>query len=362
MAIYYNKNNCNYTHLCYNIYIMKKTVTIILVIILLMTTVFALVGCKTSFGAKNVREQIESNLGWHSGGNETCVYDVFDGDANVGSFISKMSYIYNKDVSVETSVEEQNRTLEKFTGYKFETALSAKTEDKPYERYTVSYTDLNLAPLLSYTKVLDGKTSEIVTSYETKRINTAFITDGNVTTDSAKTKAGTMTYDNSYIYQFARTTDLTTTLTIGVPTYTVTEDGAAKVSKSTFGISYMQGTSAILDTQFLLDRQFVVTNGENASESTSGAEDEKHPSSETTDDEGNVTITYPFTKTSSIPAYKCTFVSTASSLVKGTISCYIANNPMKMLDGNRFANRVVVMMQEGKMTYKLKSVEYSVNV
>ncbi|MDE5990166.1 MAG: hypothetical protein K2H36_01110 [Clostridia bacterium] len=339
---------------------MKKSVTIILVIILLMTTLFALVGCKTSFGAKNVREQIETNLGWHTGGSETCVYDVFDGTVKVGSYISQMDYVYNKSVSLSTTVEEQNRTLENFSGYKFETAMSATADGKAYERYTVSYTDLNLAPILSYTKEISEKTSEIIASYDTKRINVTFILDGVVTEDSVKSKSGTLTYDNSYVYQFARTTDLTTALSVSIPTYSVDAD-RTNVTKSNFTMAYAVGTTAILDSDFMLQRQFTVTNGEQ-SESASGAFDEKNPVSETTDEDGNVTMTYPFTITSSIPSYKCTFTSTNSSLVKGSISCYIAVNPMRMKDGERFASRVVVMMQEGKMTYKLNSVKYSVVV
>ena len=339
---------------------MKKTVTIILVIILLMTTVFALVGCRSTFGAKNVREQIENNLGWHTGGSEICVYDVFDGAVKVGSYISQLDYVYNKSVTLETGVEEQNRTLENFSGYKFETAMSASADGKTYERYTVSYTDLNLAPLLSYTKEISEKTTEIITSYETKRINVTFISDGVVTEDSVKSKSGTMTYDNTYVYQFARTTDLSTALSVAIPTYTVSEDKTS-VAKSNFTMNYNVGTTAILDSEFLLQRQLVVTNGEGNSSET-GAFDEKNPANENTDENGNVTVTYPYTKTSSVPSYKCTFTSTNSSLVRGSISCYIAADPIKMQDGARFANRVVVMMQEGKMTYKLNSVKYTVVV
>lgn len=308
---------------------MKKSLTIILVIMLLLTTVIALVGCKETFGAKNVREQIEKDLGWHRGGNEICLYDVFDGDVNVGTYDSKMSYVYNRNETVSTTIEEQNRSLENFSGYKFETRLLAKSTDgNAFEKYSVSYTDFNLTPILSYTKEVSDKSVEIITSYDTKRINTTFILDGVVSDDSIKHKSGTMTYDNSYVYQFARTTDLTSALSVSVPTYSVSGEKQS-VAKSTFSISYLSDMTATLDNQFLLDRQ--VAEGESAF-------------------------------TSAIPSYKCTFTSTNSSLVKGSISCYIAVNSLKKSDSDRFANRVVVMMQEGKMTYKLKSIEYSVNV
>ena len=335
---------------------MKKSLTIILVIILLLTTTLALVGCKQAFNAKNVREQIESNLGWHQGGNETCVYDVFDGDVNVGTYASKMSYVYNETVTLSTSIEEQNRTLESFSGYKFETEIIATSIDGiSYEKYSVSYTDLNLAPLLSYSKETTDTIVEIVASYDTKRINTTFICDGAVSSDSVKYKSGTMTYDNAYVYQFARTTDLASTLSISVPTYSIENQ---KVSKSNYAISYLADMTAPIDTQFVLDRQFVAS-GEQ-SESTFGVADEKNPVKEETDEEGNVKVTYPYTQTSSIPSYKCTFTSANSSLVRGSISCYIAVNSLKMPGSDRFASRVVVMMQEGKMTYKLKSISYSV--
>lgn len=324
MAIYYNKNNCNSPQLCYNIDIMKKSLTIILVIILLLTTTLALVGCKQSFGAKNVREQIESNLGWHTGGIETCVYDVFDGEANVGTYVSRMRYVYNRPVTVKTSIEEQNRTIENFSGYKFETTLSATADGKAYERYSVSYTDLNLTPKLCYVQEKSDNTVEIITSYDTKRINATFIVDGAVSDDSVKYKTGTMLYDNSYIYQFARTTDLTSTLSINVPTYS-----NQKVSKSTFGITYLADMTASIDNQFLLDK-------------------------EVAEGESNLT--------SAIPSYCCTFTSTNSSLVRGSISCYIAVHPLKMQDGDKFASRAIVMIKEGKMTYKLKSIEYSYTV
>ena len=328
MAIYYNKNNCNSPQLCYNIDIMKKSLTIILVIILLLTTTLALVGCKQSFGAKNVREQIESNLGWHTGGNETCVYDVFDGEVNVGTYVSKMSYVYNKTVTITTSNEEQNRTIENFSGYKFETEMSATADGKTYERRSVSYTDLNLAPKLCYVQEKLDSSVETITSYDAKRINATFIVDGAVSDDSVKYKTALMNYDNSYIYQFARTTDLTSTLSINVATYSVSSE-SQKVSKSTFGVTYLANMTASVDNQFLLDK-------------------------EVAEGESNLT--------SAIPSYCCTFTSTNSSLVRGTISCYISAYPLKMQDGDKFASRAVVMIKEGKMTYKLKSIEYSYSI
>ncbi|MDE7215940.1 MAG: hypothetical protein K2O08_03940 [Clostridia bacterium] len=340
---------------------MKKSLTIILVIILLLTFSLSLTGCNKSFGAKNVREQIESNLGWHQSADEVCVYDVFDGDLNVGTHASEMSYVYKENVTINSTIEDQNRTLDNFSGYKFITQTLAEIDGVTYERYTESYADLNLSPAMSYTKeVTPDKSTEIITSYDEKRINVTFIIDGEISESSVKYKSGAMLYDNSYVYQFARATDLTSSLAVSVPTYNIS-NGKTEVKKSNFSMSYLSGITALLDNDFLLERQFVQAEGE-TSENTSGAFDEKNPAVEETDEDGKVTVTYPFTKTSSIPSYRCTFTSTDSSLVRGSVSCCIAVNPMKMQDGGRFSKRVVVMMQEGKMTYKLKSVEYSLKI
>lgn len=361
MAIYYNKNYCNSSYLCYNILIMKKSLTVLLVIIVILAFSLSLTGCNQSFGAKNVREQIESNLGWHQSADEVCLYDIFDGDVNVGTHASEMCYVYKEDVSLSTTVEDQNRTLENFSGYKFLSQTYAEIDGVVYEKYSESYADLNLSPALSYTKeVTSDKSVEIITSYDAKRINATFIIDGEITESSVKYKAGAMLYDNSYVYQFARATDLTSALSVSFPTYSLA-NGSADIAKSNFTMSYLSGINALLDNDFLLERQFVESQGE-SSESSEGAFDEKNPVKEETDEEGNVTITYPFTKTSTIPSYKCTFTNVDSALVRGSVSCCIAANPIKMPDGDRFSKRVVVMIQEGKMTYKLKSVKYTLKI
>lgn len=128
---------------------MKKSLTVLLVIIVILTFSLSLTGCNQSFGAKNVREQIESNLGWHQSADEVCLYDIFDGDVNVGTHASEMCYVYKEDVTLSTTVEDQNRTLENFSGYKFLSQTYAEIDGVVYEKYSESYADLNLSPALS---------------------------------------------------------------------------------------------------------------------------------------------------------------------------------------------------------------------
>ncbi|MDE6188960.1 MAG: hypothetical protein K2G37_01570 [Clostridia bacterium] len=332
---------------------MKKSIIVILVIVLLLTATLSLVGCKQSFNAKSVKAQIDDNLHWHWGGGETCVYDVFDGDELVGTYTSIQRLLNATDVEVTTSIEEQNATLSNFSGYAFISILSASVDGKEYTRITQSYTDEYLSPVLSYVKEVYEQTVEIKTAYANNRINATFIVDGEISEDSVKSKAA-MLYDNAYVYQFARATDLASALSITVPTYTVDSE-RTQVKASTFSTSY-SSSSSVLDNEFVIERNFVETD-ENSGGSSYGIEDDTHKKVESTDDEGNVTTTYSLTVTNIIPTVKVTFASTNSSLVTGYIYCYISSSPMRMKDGDTLSNRVVVMMQEGKMTYKLKSVQ-----
>lgn len=331
----------------------KKSLTVLLITILMLSVVLSLTGCRESFGMKNVREQIENNLGWHRGGSEICEYDVFDGDSLVGSYTSEMRYFYNTDVGVETSVAGQNRKLEKFSGYAFFSEMSAQVDGKEYKRYTQSFTGYDLAPILSYTKETLEQSVEIITAYENKKARATFIIDGVVTEDTAKTKAAILC-DNSYVYQFARATDLNTALSISVPTYTANSEKTA-VSASTFTTSCISGLNVVLDKNFVIERDFTLS-GETTDGAPYGVEDAAHKAVEKLDDDGNTTVTYSLTCTKIIPAYRFSFATTNSSLTKGYIYCYISSCPMRNEDGNNLANRVIVMMQEGKMTYKLKSI------
>lgn len=354
MAIYYNKIYCNSQDMCYNIYIMKKTLTILIIVMLFATAAISMTGCNDSFGAKNVREQIESNLGWHRGGTEVCEYEVLDGETAVGTYKSSMTYAYSENVIISPSIEAHSRTLENFSGYKFISELNAEKDGKTYKRYTESYSDLGLAPILSYVKEEGEETIETISSYEKKRVNAVYIKGGEATESSIKYSAGSLTYDNAFIYQFARATDIATALGVTVPTFS-----NSKVNKSTYTVTYMAGATVTMDKNFVLKKEYVSTEGESESGSTKGAYDSEDQITVETAEDGKVTTKYPYTDTSLIPASKCTFTSNNSSLVRGQISCYISAYPIRNSDGGRFAARAVVMMQEGSIVYRLKSITYS---
>ena len=351
--------------MCYNIDIMKKILIILTAIILTTTLLFAFAGCGESFSKNSIMSEIDNNLGWHEGGTEACAYDVTKDGVKIGEFTSTMKLLYNKNVEITTSSENVKPTLEGFSGYQFTSTMSAELDGVTFERITESYANNRLEPKMSYTKTVEnGNVVEIITTYEEKKSNVTFIENGETTTDSAKYSKSAFVVDNSFIYQFARATTLSSSVSIVVPTYNTQNKTTQNPS---FTCSYSSSTNVVLADKFVLNKSFSQTleSGEAMDEISSGAVNigtaDKSGDIVTgdADESGNVTVTYPHTLTASIPVTKCTFTTSKTFPASGSISCMIATSPMKMQGENKFVNRVVVRFQEDNIIYNLTSVKYT---
>ncbi len=353
---------------------MKKILIFLVAIILTTTVLLTFVGCGESFSKNSIMSQINNNLGWHEGGTEVCTYDVFNKDnVKLGEYTSTMTTVYNQSVSISTSSESVNPKLNNFTGYKFTSTMSATLDDKTakevgykvMEKVTESYASNKLEPKLSYTKtVKDGKVEEIITSYETKKSNVTFIIDGVTSTDSAKYSASAFVVDNSFLYQFARATTLSSSVSIVAPTYNV---DSSQTKNASFICSYASASNIVLKNKFVLNKSFSETigSGDVSGEINSGAINSGYSevsgdvTTSDADASGNVTVTYSKVLTSSIPVVRCSFTTTTTFPASGSISCMISTAQMKMQGDNNFVSRVVVRFVEGDITYDLTSVNFT---
>lgn len=348
--------------MCYNIDIMKKILILLIAIILITSILFTFAGCGEKFSKTSIMSQIDNNLGWHEGGTEICEYDVFNKDGvKIGEYTSQMKSLFNQNIEISTSSESVKPALNGFTGYKFTSTISAEHEGKTFVKTTESYASNRLEPKLSYSKTVEnGSSVEIITSYETKKSNVTFIVDGNTATDSAKYSASAFVVDNSFLYQFARATTLSSAISIVVPTY---NSQSSKTQNSSFTCSYSNAGNVVLDNKFVLNKSYseTITSGEDVSAPINVGYSESSDDVITSDadENGNVTVTYKMTLTSSIPVVKCTFATTKSFPASGSISCMIATSPIKAQGYSKFVNRVVVRFEEGGIRYDLKSVNYT---
>lgn len=350
--------------MCYNVDIMKKIVIILAAIILTASLLFVFAGCGERFSKNSIMAEINNNLGWHEGGTEVCTYDVTKDGVKIGEYTSIMQSLFNKSVEITTSSESSKPTLNNFTGYKFTSKITAELDGKTFVKETESYASHRLEPTLSYVKTVEeGKTVEIITSYEEKKCNVTFINDGSIASDSSKYSKSAFVVDNSFLYQFARATTLSSAVSIVVPTYNTS---ANDVQTSSYSCSYANESNIVLSTKFVINKSFsqIVASGD-SSEDVSGAinvgsadKNEDITTSEA-DESGNVTISYPHTLTASIPVVKCTFTTAKTFPASGSISCMIASVAMKMQGDSRFVSRVVARFQEGDIIYNLTSVNYT---
>lgn len=345
--------------MCYNINIMKKILIIFVAILTITSLIFVFAGCSEGFSKNSIRKQIETNLRWNENAIEICNYDVMKDGVKIGEYASTLE-LYNKPVEIIASNEEANAKLDSFTGYKFTTSMTAQLDGKTFARETQSYATLRLEPKLSYVKTTEDETEEIITSYASKKTHVTFIKNGEVTTASSKYGNSAFVVDNSYLYQFARTTTLSSAVTIVVPTYN-TQD--SKTANSSFSCSYANGGSVILPTKFVLRKSFseTIASGDIPSgvPTSSGFADSEDDVTSVEDESGNVTTTYPYTLTSSIPVVNCKFTTSKSFPASGSISCMIASSPLKTQSEGLFAERVVVRFVEDKIEYNLKSIVYT---
>lgn len=351
--------------MCYNVDIMKKLFIILVAIMLTTALLFVFAGCGESFTKNSIMSQIDNNLGWHEGGTETCVYDVTVDGVKVGEYTSIMKSLFNQNVEIATSTDSVKPTLNNFTGYKFTSTMNAEYDGKTFVKETESYATHRLEPKLSYSKTTEnGETVEIVTSYEEKKSNVTFIKDGNTATDSAKYSKSAFVVDNSFLYQFARATTLSSSVSIVVPTYNT---GANSTDNPSFICSYASASNIVLANKFVLNKSFsqTIASGDASGEIQSGAvnigvaDNSGDITTSDADESGNVTVTYPNTLTSSIPVTKCTFTTTKTFPASGSISCMISNAAMKVQGDSRFVKRVVVRFQEDQIVYNLTSVNYT---
>lgn len=362
MAIYCKEIYCKSQAMCYNIYIMKKKLIILAAITLIITMTLVLAGCGEGFSKNSIRKQIDDNLGWHENGMEICTYDVVKDGVKVGEYTSGLE-LYNGSVTVETSNETVKPTLDSFVGYKFTSSMKASLEGKTFEKHTESYATMRMEPKLSYVMTVDGDLSvETVTTYYSKKSEVTFIKGEEVKTASSKYSKSAFVVDNSFLYQFSRVTSLSSALSIVVPTYDLQN---CRTSNETFSCSYSKSANAVLEKKFVLNSEFshTIPSGESGEITSgepvnSGSADNSGDIQTSTDESGNVTVTYPHTVTSVIPVLNCTFATSKTFPSSGKISCLIANSPMKMQGDDNFANRVVVRFVEGDVVYNLTSVKF----
>ena len=345
---------------------MKKKILLITAVISLVAILLSFAGCNDSFGMSDIRALIEDNLGWHKmTQTEVAVYDAFDKEGNkFGEYTLTVTRIYKKDVTVKAINEDNDRTLKVFDGYKFTSSLTV--DDNPdYVQIAESYTSLSLTPKLSYTRKVDGTTTEIFTSYGEKKAEATFIIDGKTVTSDDK-YATSILCDNTYLYQFARVTDMSSSLSVNIPSYTMTSD-LTQVYNQAITMSFASSSNVNLDKSFILDKTFSETvtpsgdvtpevSGDLVNNGTAPSGDAPETS---TDESGNVTTTYPLTETNSIPVKSCTFAASKDLNIQAKVMCYISTSPIKnTLEDNAFFKRVIVMIREGDMTYELTSVRY----
>lgn len=364
---------------------MKKKFLLLTVVISLIVLTVSFAGCSDAFNANDIRALIENNLGWHKlTKTEVASYDAFDKDGKkIGEYTMSVELINKEDVKISAINSDNDKTLKLFTGYKFVSSLTIDA-DPDYVQIGESYTGYNLSPVLSYTrKVQDGKSTEIFTSYGDKKAQATFIIDGKKTTSESK-YATSIHCDNTFLYQFARATDMSTSLSVNIPSYTITED-LIQVYNQAISVAYSSNANITLDKTFILNKEFNevtppsgapsgetpsgdnISSGVPSGEITSGdiiinngaLESGDKPTS-TEDESGNIITKYPYTETSSIPVKKCTFTASKDLNIKASVQCFISTNPIKNELGkeNAFINRVIVMIKEGDITYKLTSVEY----
>ena len=351
--------------MCYNVDIMKKILVILVAIVITTSLLFAFAGCGESFSKNSIMSQIDNNLGWHEGGTETCEYDVTIDGVKVGEYTSVMKSLFSQSAEITASVESANAKLDNFTGYKFTSEMSAEYDGKTFVKVTESYATHRLEPKLSYSKTIEnGETVEIITSYEEKKSNVTFIKNGEVTTDSAKYNKSAFVVDNNFLYQFARATTLSSSVSIVVPTYNA---NASQTQNPSFTCSYASVSNIVLSDKFVLNKSFnqTIADGETLEEVTSGAvnvgyaDNSGNVTSSEADESGNITITYPNTLSASIPVIKCTFTTAKTFPASGSISCMIASVAMKAQGDSRFVNRVVARFQEDDIVYSLTNVNYT---
>lgn len=344
---------------------MKKISIIIIAIMLITSLLFVFAGCGESFSKNSIMAQINNNLGWHEGGKEVCKYDVTKDGVKIGEYVSVMESLFNQNVEITTSNESIKPALSKFTGYKFTSTMTAELDGKKFVKETQSYASHKLEPKLSYVKTVEESSLETITVYEEKKTNVTFIKDGATFTDSAKYSKSAFVVDNSFLYQFARATTLSASLSIVVPTYNSEKNTTQNAS---FSCSYASATNIVLKTTFVLEKSFseTINSGEQSGEITSGtpvnsgtADNSGDITTSEADESGNVTITYPHTVTSNIPVVKCTFTTAKTFPASGSISCMISTAPMKMQGDSRFVRRVVTRFQEDDIIYDLNYVNYT---
>ena len=346
--------------MCYNIDIMKKKLIILVAIVVIVSLLFVFAGCGESFSKNSIRMQIENNLGWHENAKEICEYDVIKDGVKLGTYRTTLE-LFSGSVNIATSQESVNPTLENFVGYKFTQSMKAQLDGAPFERESESYATMRMEPKLSYVKTVEGEESvEIITTYSSKKCDVTFIKNSQIKNTSDKYSKSAFIVDNTFLYHFARVTSLSSSVSVVVPTY---DTQNLRVSNASFSCSYATGSSVILENKFVLNREYTQTtpSGEIASgESTNlGSADNSGDIETSTDESGNVTVKYPHTLTSVIPALNCTFTTSKSFPSNGKINCYLANSSMKMQGDSTFANRVVVRFVEGNVLYDLTSVTYT---
>lgn len=344
----------------YNIDIMKKRIFIFVAILTLTMLTLAFAGCNNAFDKNGMREQIEDNLGWHSmTKTEVSEYDVIKDGEIIGSYTTTVNLIAKQDVVVEAIDSANNYSLTGFTGYKFTSTLTIN-DGTSYT--TQGYAKSDLSPAVSYTRrVENGKNVEILSVYGEKNIDTTFIIDANKIQSSAKYKNESFVTDSTFLYQFARATDMASALSVTVPSYTMTEN-LTQVYTQTISLSHMTNSNIELSKDFVLNKEYSNTQTPSGDLSSGEIIDNSDAFGDnidySVDASGNVTIKSEYTKTNSIPVKKCTMTADKDLGIKASVSCYIATSPMKNLDGDSFISRAVVMIQEGNITYKLNSIKF----
>lgn len=142
-----------------------------------------------------------------------------------------------------------------------------------------------------------------------------------------------------------------------------------QVYNQSITMSFASSSNVNLDKAFILDKSFsqtVTPSGDVSGDLpsgdliNSGAIVSGDVPETSTDASGNVTTTYPYTETNSIPVKSCTFTASKDLNIQAKVMCYVSTSPIKnTMEDTSFFNRAIVMIREGDILYKLTSIGYA---
>lgn len=210
---------------------MKKKILLVFAIILVATIAVVAAACGNSTPTQSVLFNSASKVWGKSDGKETLTYDVYRGEAAIGT------YVMTGECVIGAPVTMGGETVESASGTYFTSALNVseeidgKTVTTAME--TQSLLDTGFRVQKSYRKtttVTDGvtKVTEIIGNYTEDNYSYTYKVDGEEvkTGDVSHSAFASSAYiDNDFIYQVARLLVGTSGLSLNVPYYNYDENG-----------------------------------------------------------------------------------------------------------------------------------------